>query len=273
MRTSLLPGLLDALRRARRHGETAVRLFSVGARFLAPGSELVSSARPRRPEDAASLPAERPSFAAVIAGPRPAYLAQPEQVDVFDAKGIAVELAERLTGQRATVAPAKDVAHLHPRGAGEVAIGGRRVGTFGPLHPEVLDGFDLGGEAFVVELELDTIEALGVATPKYVPIPRLPPVTRDIALVVSEDVSAREVEAVIREAAGPLCESIELFDLFRGGNIPEGHRSLAFHIVYRDPRAASEPDKAKTLTDREVEQRHAEVIQAAHRRLGGQLRI
>lgn len=275
MRTSLLPGLLDALGRARRHGEQSVRLFAIGSRFLPASDETKSVARPRRPEDAAVLPGERPTFAAVLAGPRPTHLSVPAPVDVFDAKGIALEMAERLTGRVAKArlaAGTPGTAHLHPRGAGEVLLEGRRVGVFGPLHPDVVDAFGLGGEAFVVELDLAELEALGERTPHYRPIPRLPPVTRDVALVVSDDVSAEQVEGVIREAAGELCESVQLFDMFRGGSVPEGHRSLAFHLVYRDPKAASAPDKARTLTDREVDQRHAEVVKAATERLGGQLR-
>ena len=275
MRTSLLPGLLEALRRARRYGEEAVQLFAIGSRFLPAASETTSIARPRRPEDARDLPGERPSFAAVLAGPRPAYLATPERVDVFDAKGIAIEMVERLIGRAASarlVVSEEGTRHLHPRGAGEVLVDDQRVGLFGPLHPDVADAFDLGGEALVIELDLAAIESLGLRTPRHRPIPRLPPVTRDVAVVVHDDVTSEAVEAVIRQAAGELCESVALFDVFRGGAVPEHHRSLAFHLIYRDPKAASEPDKAKMLTDREVDQRHAEVVKAATERLGGQLR-
>ena len=275
MRTSLLPGLLEALGRARRHGEEAERLFAVGSRFLPASEETHSVARPRRPEDPRDLPGERPSFAAVLAGPRPAHLAAPEKVDVFDAKGIALEMVERLTHRVARArhaAGSEGTRHLHPRGAGEVLIDDRRVGVFGPLHPDVADAFDLGGEAFVVELDLAVIESLGQRTPRHRAMPRLPPVTRDVAVVVHDDVTAEQVEAVIREAAGELCESVTLFDVFRGGAVPDDHRSLAFHLIYRDPKAASEPDKARMLTDREVDQRHAQVLAAAGQRLGGQLR-
>ncbi len=275
MRTSLLPGLLEALGRARRHGEAAVRLFAVGSRFLPAADETRSVARPRRPEDARDLPGERPSFAAVLAGPRPTYLAAPEPLDVFDAKGIALEMAERMTHRTARARLAsggEGPRHLHPRGAGEVWVDDQRVGVFGPLHPEVVDAFDLGGEAFVVELDLAAIEGLGRRTPRHRAIPRLPPVTRDVAMVVHDDVTAEQVEAVIREAAGELCESVTLFDVFRGGSVPDDHRSLAFHLVYRDPKAALEPDRARMLTDREVDQRHAQVLAAAGQRLGGQLR-
>lgn len=277
MRTSLLPGLLEALKRARRRGERAVRLFTVGACFLPPStaerSAAAEAARPRGAGDH-ELPEERPYFAAVLAGPRPAYLSQPVAHDVWDAKGLAQELTERLTGRSASVRLAADAPkHLHPRGAGEVLVQGRVAGRFGPLHPDVVDALDLDGDAFVVELFLAEIEALGKATPKFSPIPRLPAVTRDIALVVKDEVAAEAVQQVIAEAAGELCESVELFDLFRGGSVPEGHRSLAFHLVYRDPKAATDPDAARTLTDKEVDQRHAKVEKAATEKLGGALRV
>jgi phenylalanyl-tRNA synthetase beta chain len=277
LRTSLLPGLLEALRRARRRGERAVRLFSIGARFLAPVSGVKDAdPRPRATEDIGALPEERPSFAAVLAGPRPSHLSKPDDVDVWDAKGVAVELVERFTRLSAEVRHAAGSAgteHLHPRGAAEIWVGNTRVGSFGPLHPDVVDALDLDGPAQIVELDLIALEQIGRVTPRYRPIPRLPPVRRDVALAVPDAVPALEVERVIREAAGELCESIELFDLFRGAGIPEGHRSLAFHLVYRDPKATTDPDHARTLTDKEVDERHAEVVRAATDQLGGRLRV
>ncbi len=279
MRTSLLPGLLEALRRARRRGEPGARLFAVGARFLppsdAPRSDAAAAARPRLEGDAGLLPEERPSFAALLAGARPAYLtAHPDNYDVYDAKGLALELVERMTRQRASVehSVGAHTAHLHPRGAAAIRIGGAMVGVLGPLHPDVVDALDLGGGAQIVELDLAALEAVGHAVPRFKPIPRLPAVSRDIALVVHDDVPSGRVEELIRQAAGELCESVELFDLFRGASVPEQHRSLAFHVVYRDPGAATDPDNARTLTDKEVDARQAEVIRTAEKELGASLR-
>jgi phenylalanyl-tRNA synthetase beta chain len=278
MRTSLLPGLLEALSRARRHGETSVRLFSVGARFLAPSSEPASpaarKARPTSTEDGGILPEERPSFAAVLAGPRPAYLTREAgEFDVYDAKGLALELAERITGQRATVRHAGgSYAHLHPRAAADVLVGDTLVGRFGSLHPDVIDALDLGAPAQVIELDLAAVESLGRPTPRYRPIPRLPAVTRDVAFELDEQVTAGEVEQVILRAAGELCESVELFDLFRGGALAKDRRSLAFRLIYRDPRARSAPDQARTLTDKEVDEQQAQVVRAVTTELGGVLR-
>jgi phenylalanyl-tRNA synthetase beta chain len=277
MRTSLLPGLLETVRRARRRGEPEVRLFTVGARFLPVAGATSAPARPLTSEDRGVLPEERPSFAAVLAGPRPAYLSKSDPVDVFDAKGHAVELVERLTGRTPETISmnASDergvLAHLHPRGAAWIVVGGVVLGSLGPLHPDVVDALDLGGPVQVIEIDLVAVEALGKPTPKFRPIPRLPAILRDVALVVDEAVPAANLEKEIREAAGDLCEKVELFDVFAGGAIPAGRRSLAFRLVYRDPKAATNPDSARTLTDQEVEERH-ERVRAALRR-HGELRI
>jgi phenylalanyl-tRNA synthetase beta chain len=272
MRTSLLPGLLEALRRARRRGERSVRLFSVGAVFLAPETTartgISGAARPTSAGDLQVLPEERPSFAALLAGPRPAYLARPE-VDVYDAKGLAFELVERLTLAAAEVRPAqRSTAEgasgpLHPRGAAELWVGDSRVGRFGPLHPEVIDALDLDGSALVVELDLRALESLPRKTPRYRAIPRLPAIVRDISLEVSEELLAGDLARELTQAAGPLCESIELLDVFTGGPVPAGLRSLTFRLTYRDPKAATAPDEARTLTDKEVDERHGLVRKAA----------
>lgn len=262
MRTSLLPGLLDALRRARRRGVSEVRLFAQGAKFL-------------EGEPGSPLPDEVPSFAAVIAGHRAAHLAKPQEVDVYDAKGLALEITERVTGRAARVSPQpaeRRATFLHPRGAGDVLVGDTVVGCFGPIHPDVADLLDLDGACQLVELDVRALDRLGLATPKHRPIPVLPAATRDISLVVHDDHTAGAVVDAIREAGGDLCESVEVFDLFRGANVPADHRSLTFHVIYRDPRAATDPEKAKTLTDEEVDKRHKAAEDAVKKKFGAVLR-
>ena len=278
MRTSLLPGLLDALRRARRRGERSVRMYSIGAVFLPsdgrPQSPAASAARPRMAADEGVLPLERPAFAAVLAGLRPGHLRR-EELDLYDAKGVALALVSRVTGRVAELRSASgssDAAHLHPRGAANVIVEDVRVGRLGPLHPEVVDGLDVDGPALVIELDLAALETLPPLTPTYRPIPRLPAVTRDLSLEVSEDVPAGSLQTRIAQAAGDLCESVELLDVFTGRPIPEGSRSLTFRVVYRDPKAATHPDQARTLTDKEVDARHAQV-RAAAEQLGARARV
>jgi len=276
MRTSLLPGLLEALRRARRRGETRARLFTVGSCFGAPVSEVRGGARPRLPVDIDQLPREELRFAAVLAGTRQEYLTlKPEELDVYDAKGLALELVERVSGKRASVRLTADstrTAHLHPRGAADIAIDDVLVGHLGPLHPDVIDELDLGGGAQIVELDLEALERWGKAVPQFRPIPRLPAVTRDLSLVVGEAVAGGKVGELLEQAGGELCESVELVALFRGGSVPAGQKSLTFRVVYRDPKARTLADDARTLTDKEVDEVQARMLKSAESALGATLR-
>ncbi len=258
MRTSLLPGLLDALANARRHGERDVRLFTLGAIFEANRD--------------GGLPTERPFLAAVLAGDRASYLDKPRPVDVWDAKGIAEGLVRRITTLPADVRPFPEKerpARLHPRGAGQILVGGAAavtVGTLGLLHPDAADayGLDLGGDLVLVEIDLGALDAFGQVTPQYVPLPRFPASTRDLAVVVRDDVRAGDVESAVRDAAGTLAEDVRLFDRFAGGSIPPGHASLAFRVVYRKT--------DRTLTDAEVDAQHAKAVAEVEARFKATLR-
>jgi phenylalanyl-tRNA synthetase beta chain len=251
MRTSLLPGLLHVLGLARRRGERDARLFSVGALFLDSGQP---------------APEERVAFAALLAGTRPAWLGKPQSVDVWDAKGLAEGLVRRLVARDAMVQPARAEdrpRHLHPRGAARIDVDGIRVGALGPLHPDVVEAFDLDLGAVVVEFDLEGLRQLGVRRRTFVPLPRFPSNPRDIAVVVRDDITAGDLERAVRQAAGDLAERVTVFDRFAGANVPAGHASLALHIVYRADR---------TLTDDEVDTRHAQVVERIQKLFGAQLR-
>jgi phenylalanyl-tRNA synthetase beta chain len=153
-----------------------------------------------------------------------------------------------------------------------VYIADVQVGCFGPLHPKLVETLDLGGSALAIELDLAAIEAIGKQVPRFAPIPRLPAVSRDISLVVHDDISAGEVATLLREAAGALCESVELLAVFRGGSVPPEHQSLTFRLIYRDPKASSDAAEARTLTDKEVDQEQDRVLNKAREKLGATLR-
>jgi phenylalanyl-tRNA synthetase beta chain len=138
------------------------------------------------------------------------------------------------------------------------------VGVLGPLHPDVIEKVGTGGDVVVVELDVARLAEIGWTTPTFLPIPRFPASTRDLAVVVPDAVAAGDVEAAVREAAGALAEEVRLFDRFVGASIPIDHASLAFRVVYRA--------QDRTLTDTEVDQQHAKVVAEVGRRFGAQLR-
>jgi len=260
MRTSLLPGLLRAVAHARRHGERDARLFTVGPIFLGP--------REGRAETASEgLPDERLAFAGLLAGDRAAWLSPPHGVDVWDAKGLAEGFVQRMLRRAIALHPIPEAERpraLHPRGAAWIEAGGKRVGSLGPLHPDVTEAFKVGERAIVVELDLEALQAVGVQPGRFVSLPRFPSSTRDLAVVVRAEIPAGDVEHAAREAAGDLAEAVTLFDRFVGGSVPSGHASLALHVVYRAP--------DRTLTDADVDARHAQVLAAVEKRFGASLR-
>ena len=254
MRTSLVPELLRAVANARRHGEREARLFAVGRLFLAP------------PAGDSAQPEERLAFTAVVAGDRQGWLRKPEPVDVWDAKGLAEAFVARLTrhGARIVAAVGDAPRSLHPRGAAWVEVAGVRVGRLGPLHPDVVDAFDVGEGTLVVEIDLAALDRIGARPTRFVPLPRFPATMRDLAVVVRDDVPAGAVKDVVAEAAGLAGVEVSLFDRFSGGSVPPGHASLALRVVYRAD--------DRTLTDAEVDARHASVVSAVQARFGATLR-
>ncbi|HJL19459.1 MAG TPA: phenylalanine--tRNA ligase subunit beta [Sandaracinaceae bacterium LLY-WYZ-13_1] len=256
MRTSLLPGLLADVARARRHQAGAVRLFEV--------------ARTYHPVPGEALPREPLELAIALAGPRVEHVGRTGELDFYDGKGALVSVLEAAFGAAPeTVADdALDEAapYLHPRRRARVRIGGRDVGVLGEVHPDVGDELDLDARvvygAVDVEALLEAVRARGV--PQASPLPRFPAVGRDLAVVVDEATEAGAVASVLREAGGALLEEVELFDVYRGQGVPDGHKSLAYRIVYRDPDA--------TLTDKRVEKAHRGVVKTARERLGATVR-
>ncbi len=252
MRTSLVPGLLHAIRHARRHGEPNASLFTVGTVFL---------------QSEGVLPEERLAFAALLAGERASWLSPPRAVDVWDAKGIAEGMVSRMLCREPTLqgASASDrPSAIHPRGAAFIEVAGQRVGFLGPLHPELAEAFEIDQPACLVEVDLVRLDAVGIQPTRFVTLPRFPASTRDLAVVVSADVAAGEVEQAARHAAAEMAERVVLFDRFVGGSVPPNHVSLGLRGGYRAPE--------RTLTDIEVDARHAQVVAAVTAGFGATVR-
>lgn len=251
MRTSLLPGLAANLGRAQRHQVPTVRIFEV-ARTFHPTGEI--------------LPTEVYRFGMLLAGPREEWIASGANHDFFDGKG----MLEAVLRPLCRVSPetvvqqglAEDYPCLHPRRCASVVIEGKPVGVLGELHPDVVDDLELTGPVVYAELDVSAVLAAGRAdlAPQVHAIPRFPSSSRDLAVEVDDTTQAGDVAAALREAGGALVEEVTLFDLYRGEQVAEGKKSLAFRVTYRDPEA--------TLTDKKVDKAHAKVVKQAKQRFG-----
>jgi len=254
LRTGLVPHLLDVAEYNRKRKIDSLAVFELGKTFHASQWPLKE------------LPEERWALAGLCTGQwRQHWSGASEAVDFYFVKGVLEDLFAWLgLGDAVCFEPWPDVTGFHPGRTARCRIGDVTVGVVGQLHPTVSERHHLK-EAYAFQLDFDALVRLAVAQEvNYRPVPTQPAVQRDLAIIVSETVPAAEVEAVIREAAGPWLERLSLFDVYRGQPLAAQEKSLAFSMVFRHPE--------RTLTDDEVNAIHQQVVAALGERLGGRLR-
>ncbi|MEU3516706.1 phenylalanine--tRNA ligase subunit beta [Streptomyces sp. NPDC006654] len=265
LRTSLLPGLLGALRRNDGRGAHDLALFETGLVFL-PREEQGSAGHlpvDRRPTDAeiaalnAVLPEQPRHVAVVLAGAREqaGWWGKGRPADWADAieagRTVAREAGAELIVRAGQYGP------WHPGRCAElvvVADGTERVvGHAGELHPRVVKALGLPARTCAMELDLDAVEQAGAGTPQAPSISTFPVATQDVALVVDKPVPAVEVEAALREGAGALLEAIRLFDVYvNDEQLGDGKKSLAYALRFRAPDRTLTVDEASAARDAAV---------------------
>jgi phenylalanyl-tRNA synthetase beta chain len=264
LRTSLRAGLLATLAHNRKFEQAGIRLFEIGKVFLPQCAVIATLSEPKgkQSQQGRELPREKEMLCAVLAGPRVelSWQSDAAQLDFFDAKGVVQGLLSQV-GLEAVFETGDD-GGLFPGKRAGITVDGERIGAVGELHPKVAQAFELSGDACLIELDLETLLSRLAPVRQYEPIPRFPGVTRDIALVVDEQVSYGRVEAIIRSF--PLVTKVTLFDLYRGEQIPEGKKSFAMRIVYRSLK--------HTLTDEEVDRTQERILGKLNQELGATLR-
>jgi len=162
-----------------------------------------------------------------------------------------------------TYAPTDSVSYLHPGKAAEVRVGDKVVGVFGELHPLVKDRYEVE-EAPVLAAEFD-LDALRSVSPTYgiKPVADVPPVFEDIAVILDESVPAAKVEALIRQTGGKVLTEVKLFDVYRGEQVGEGKKSLAYSLTYQSD---------KTMTDAEAAAVRKKIVKRLEHEVGAKLR-
>jgi len=247
LRTSLRAGILSVLARNGRHQEEAVRLFEIGKVFL-----------PREMD----LPQEKEMLCAVLSGSRHGlfWRDRVEPIDFFVAKGVVESILSQL-GVTARFEGGEDES-LCPRRSASVIIDDDKLGVVGELHRKVLEAFEISDTAYLIEIDLDILVSFATALKKYQPIPRYPSTSRDIALLVDEQITYQQICDVIQNF--PLVNSVALFDFYIGEQVPAGKKSLAFRIVYQSSR--------HTLTDSEVDNVQQQILDKLQRDLRATLR-
>jgi phenylalanyl-tRNA synthetase beta chain len=250
MRTGLVPSLLKNAAHNLRQRIPDVRLYEI-ASIYHPGPD---------PKDRPS--SESVEVAGVIVGRRSpvGWAVGGDAADFYDAKTVVAGILEAL-GIDARWEAVGDT-WLHPRHSAKVLAGKDVLGVVGELHPRVAAAFELPRGVLAFRLSLDALLRAARLVPQHRPIPRLPAVLRDLAVVLEEGAQAAAVEALVREE--PLVEAVTLFDVYRGAPLPPGKKNLAFAIAYRAP--------DRTLTDAEADAAHARIVKRLAEKLGAELR-
>ena len=243
MRSGLRPNLLEVLGRNYSRNIPHACFFELGAAFAAGGSK------------EAGLPLERDELVIGTYGPEETF---------FSMKGMAEELLAAFGIDQAAYEPEKGHSAYHPGRCARIVVCGEPVGVVGQVHPDGAALYGIGVNCYCCELLFDRIMAAACVEKRYKPLPKYPPVPRDVALIVREETSVGAVREIIKQAGADLLESAELFDVYRGKQVEAGHKSLAFALVYR---AAD-----RTLTDEEVGKAHERIVEALAQKTGATLR-
>jgi phenylalanyl-tRNA synthetase beta chain len=241
LRTTLLPGLFAALARNVGRGLVDVSLFETGAVFrrrpdATPPPRLPAGIRPSDDDLAAldaSLPDQPNRVAAVLTGmrERPGWWG-PGRAAAWSDAIEAVRLLARSLGVEITVSADRHPP-FHPGRCAVIRIGDTVLGHAGELHPRVVAASQLPPRSCAMELSLDVLLDAAPELAAATPVSAYPAATVDVALVVALSVPAASVEAALRRGGGELVESVRLFDVYQGTQVPAGHRSLAFTLRLR----------------------------------------
>ncbi|MFC5909923.1 phenylalanine--tRNA ligase subunit beta [Streptacidiphilus monticola] len=275
LRTTLLPGLLAALRRNVGRGATDVALFELGLVFRVDGTAKTLYSAPRLPVDRRptaeevaalndALPRQPHRVGAVLAGNRePQGWWGPATPWTWADAVESARIVARAAGVELTVRQDQH-APWHPGRCAALYVGDRLVGHAGELHPRTVKALHLPERTCAMELDLELLTQDGAIKPEGPKISSFPVATQDVALVVDADVHAGEVEAALRAGAGELLESLRLFDVYTGESLGEGKKSLAYALRFRAP--------DRTLTADEASAAREAAVAAAAERVGATLR-
>jgi phenylalanyl-tRNA synthetase beta chain len=238
MRTTLVAGLLESLKRAQSRFLSGICQFEVGHTFHDSGDV---------------LPEEVLRAAALLSGTSDQEIGEaPRQFDYFDAKGIIERFVWEYGGIEVVLEPTNEIPLLHPRKASRIVVDGEFRGYVGEIHPEILGAMKLGQVACVFEIDLMPIWMERVR-PVVKPLPEYPSMVRDVALLVDDDQDTGPVVEALNIACGSLAVGVRLFDVYKGKGIPAGKKSVAFSVTYR----ASD----RTLTEKEVDKLHKKAVE------------
>ena len=241
MRTIALPSMLTILSRNNAYHNSAVKLYELAKVYL--------------PKEGQTLPDEPKHLLLGTYG---------EGEDFFSLKGEIEAILRGMNVRPAAYTAVKDNPSYHPGRCARITVDGIDVGVFGQVHPLVAKNYGTDADIYAAELDFTALSGLLAPASTYVPLPKYPAVSRDIAVVCDEALTVAELSACIQKAGGKLLRDVRLFDIYRGKGIAEGKKSTAFSLTLRAD--------DRTLTDADSDSVISAVLKALETELGAVLR-
>lgn len=241
MRTTTIASMMESLSRNYSRNNDEARLFEIGKVYI-----------PNENPD--KLPEERNILTIGMYG----------KVDYLDLKGVVENVLDALGIKSAAFKRESENTTFHPGKTSNLYIKRELVGVVGEIHPTVSENYEVEERCYVAELNLDILYKYADLNKKYKALPRFPAVTRDIALIVEDAILVQDIEDIIVKQGGNIVESAKLFDVYKGKQIAEGKKNVAYAIVYRR--------EDRTLIDEEVNKVHEKILRSLEHKLGAELR-
>ena len=241
MRTTVLPSMLDILTRNYNFRNKAAKLYEIGRIYLPGGED--------------GLANEQKVLSMGAYG---------SDMDFFTMKGAVVAVLETIRAEKVSFVAVKDNPSYHPGRCAKVLVNGQEIGVFGQIHPLVAQNYGVDAQLFCAELSFEALFQARGAEAQYVPLPKFPAVTRDIAVVCEESVTVGALEECIRKGAKSLLKEVKLFDIYRGKGVEDGKKSVAFNLVLRAD--------DRSLTAEEADADVKSILETLQKDLGAVLR-
>lgn len=253
VRTTLLSGIMENVARNFSRKNEDVRLFEIAPVFYPKALPVTE-----QPEEVMKL-------AGIMTGRRNAigWNQGNEAVDFYDLKGVVEELFQRLAISKYTV-EAGEHYMLHPGKTAVFKKGKEIIATMGEVHPAVADAFGIKQKMYVFEMDIETLMKYTAKNFHFEPLPKYPAISRDLAMLVDEEVNAGDVGQVIAKNGGKHFKDVALFDVYTGKQIADGKKSLAFTMQFQS--------KDKTLTDAEADEAFQSILKAVEKNFRAELR-
>ena len=241
MRTTTIASMMDILSRNYNYRNPSAKLFEIGKIFI--------------PTTDGELPNEPVKITMGMYG---------DNVDFYDIKGICETMFAQLNVKNVKYEAVTDNPTFHPGRCAKISAGNKVIGIIGEIHPAVSRKYGIETPVYIAELDFENV-FLNIKTDiKFKELPKYPAVTRDIAMLVDKTVPVADIENVIKKTSGKMLESLQLFDVYEGKQIPEGKKSVAYSAIYRSA--------DRSLTGDEVQKVFDKVVKNLENQIGAQLR-